>query len=115
MFEAPSSVMTVSRTRWSGDVEPSQNPYSRIAADRAPFRRLELPPATPHLIVSGGVLVADRDRQPDLDRVLDRILAPFEPTAVVDSDPLPTLKVGVEPGLTRAPACAAIEGDPFVG
>ena len=61
---------------------------------------------------SGGELVL---RLADLDRVVDRILAPLEPAAVVDRDPRPGLEVGVEPGLAGAPAGAAVERDPLVG
>src|SRR5438876_5071902 len=52
--------------------------------------------------------------RPRLDRVVDRILAPFEPAAVVDGGPLPTHQVGVEPCLACTPAGPAIEGDPLV-
>src|SRR6266568_6606951 len=62
-----------------------------------------------------GQAVLNGDRLPHLDRVADRILAPLEPTAVVDGDPRPIHQVRVEPGLARAPAGAAVEGDPLVG
>src|SRR5437879_12477179 len=52
--------------------------------------------------------------RPRLDRVVDRILAPFEPAAVVDGGLLPTHQVGVEPCLACTPAGAAVEGDPLV-
>src|SRR5438093_96654 len=55
------------------------------------------------------------DGHPHLDRVADRILAPLKPAAVVDGDPRPTHQVGVEPGLTCAPARPAVERDPLVG
>src|SRR5207244_3709758 len=48
-------------------------------------------------------------RIPGLDRVVDRVLAPLEPAAVVDGDPRPTHQVRVEPGLACSPAGPAIE------
>ena len=51
----------------------------------------------------------------DLDRVVDRVLAPLEPAAVVDRDARPVLEVRVEPGLAGPPAGAAVERDPLVG
>src|SRR5258706_4171169 len=59
----------------------------------------------------GGELVL---RLADLDRGVDRGLAPFEPAAVVDRDPVPAHQVGVEPGLAGPPAGAAVVGDPLV-
>src|ERR1700756_2743866 len=50
-----------------------------------------------------------------LDRVVDRVMTPFEPAAVVHGDPRPSHEVRVEPRLARPPARAAIEGDPLVG
>src|SRR5947208_6110725 len=58
--------------------------------------------------------MAELVRLARLDRVVDRILAPFEPAAVVDGDPLPTHQVGVKPGLACPPPGPAIEGDPLV-
>src|SRR5256714_13498625 len=52
---------------------------------------------------------------PYFDGVADRILAPFEPAAVVDGDPRPAHQVGVEPGLAGPPAGPTVEGDPLVG
>src|SRR5215469_1826290 len=49
-----------------------------------------------------------------LDRVRLGVLAPFEPAAVVDGGVWPAHELGVEPGFACAPACAAVEGDPFV-
>src|SRR4249919_3249614 len=72
-------------------------------------------PAIRRIGRSGRVALGDLDRQPDLDRVVDRILAPLEPAAVVHRDPLPTLEIGIEPGLAGTPAGAAVERDPLVG
>src|SRR6266576_6269864 len=93
MFEAPSSAITIA-------------PEGRRPCDRTPSGDVGR-----IAVASGGELVLGLA---DLDRVVDRVLAPLEPATVVDRDALPALQVGVEPGLTRPPAGAAVEGDPLV-
>src|SRR6476646_2250512 len=98
MFVAPSSNVTIA-SGW----EPagSQDGDAALRPHRSP-------------ISSGGVLGFGLGHA-DLDRVVDRVLAPLEPATVIDRDPPPILEIGVEPRLARTPAGAAVEGDPLVG
>src|SRR5688572_9460502 len=62
--------------------------------------------------MSGSELIG---RSTDLDRVVLRIAAPLEPTAIVDRNSRPAHEMRVEPGLARPPARPAVERHPLVG
>src|SRR6478609_8758438 len=94
MFEAPSSEPNISAGSPRRHAGTMSGYYNRIAAGR----------------LGGGFTF----RVADLDRVVDRVLAPLEPAAVIDRDPIPALEIGVEPRLAGPPARPAVERDPLV-